>query len=72
MHGVALLAVLLQLMVIYFPAFNRIFHTQPLPLFDLVMCLLISSLVLVAVEIEKWLVRRRLIYQENKPNNLET
>ena len=56
---------LLQLMVIYLPAFNGIFHTQPLPLFDLIVCLLLSSLVLVAVEIEKWLVRRRLIYQES-------
>jgi len=64
MLGAVLLTVLLQLMVIYLPAFNSIFHTQPLPLFDLMVCLLLSSLVLVAVEIQKWLARRRLIYQE--------
>jgi len=54
---------LLQMAVIYLPAFNAIFHTQPLPLYDLVICLLLSSVVLFAVELEKWLVRRRLIYQ---------
>lgn len=39
--------------------------TQALPLFDLVVCLLLSSLVLVAVEIEKWLVRRGLVYRDS-------
>nr|MDA3868785.1 cation transporting ATPase C-terminal domain-containing protein [Gammaproteobacteria bacterium] len=65
MLGAVLLTLLLQLAVIYAPALNDIFHTQPLPLFDLVVCLLLSSLVLVAVEIEKWLVRRGLIYAGN-------
>ena len=37
-------------------------HTQPLPMFDLAVCLLLSSLVLFAVEIEKWLIRRGIIY----------
>jgi Ca2+-transporting ATPase len=54
---------LLQLQVIYIPVLNGIFHTMPLPLFDLAVCLALSSLVLVAVEIEKWLVRRGLLYQ---------
>ena len=63
MLGAVLLTVLLQLLVIYVPALNEVFHTQPLPLFDLLICLLLSSLVLVAVELEKWLVRRGVIYQ---------
>ncbi|PKM45605.1 MAG: ATPase [Gammaproteobacteria bacterium HGW-Gammaproteobacteria-1] len=63
MLGAVLLTVALQLMVIYLPALNPIFHTQPLPLYDLGVCLALSSLTLVAVEIEKWLVRRGLIYQ---------
>jgi Ca2+-transporting ATPase len=50
------------MIVIYTPALNTVFHTQPLPLFALVLCLLLSSLVLFAVEIEKWLVRRGYIY----------
>ena len=56
------LTLLLQMAVIYLPALNSIFHTQPLPLFDLAVCLLLSSLVLFVVEIEKWLVRRGFIY----------
>jgi Ca2+-transporting ATPase len=63
--GAVLLTVLLQLMVIYLPALNPIFRTQPLPLFDLGVCLALSSLTLVAVEIEKWLVRRGLIYSDD-------
>jgi Ca2+-transporting ATPase len=62
MLGAVLLALLLQLAVIYVPALNPIFHTQPLPLADLAICLALSSLVLFAVEIEKWLVRKGYIY----------
>jgi Ca2+-transporting ATPase len=64
MLGAILLTLLLQLAVIYVPALNGIFYTQPLPLFDLVVCLALSSLVLFAVEIEKWLIRRGVIYRE--------
>lgn len=64
MLGAVVLTILLQLAVIYVPALNSIFHTQPLPLFDLLVCLGLSSLVLFAVELEKWLMRRRLIYVE--------
>ncbi|MCG6938780.1 MAG: calcium-translocating P-type ATPase, PMCA-type [Gammaproteobacteria bacterium] len=62
MLGAVLLTLLLQIAVIYLPVFNEIFHTQPLPLFDLAVCLVVSSLVLLAVEFEKWLVRKGLIY----------
>jgi Ca2+-transporting ATPase len=62
MLGAVVLTVLLQLAVIYVPALNPIFKTQPLPLFDLAVCFALSSLVLVAVEIEKSLVRRGLLY----------
>lgn len=55
----------LQLMVIYVPALNSIFHTEPLPVFDLFACLGISSLVLVAVEVEKWLIRKGLLYSNS-------
>ncbi len=62
MLGAVTLTLLLQLAVIYLPVFNGIFHTQPLPMFDLAVCVAVSSLVLFAVEIEKWLVRRGVIY----------
>ena len=64
MLGAVLLTVGLQLAVIYVPALNPIFKTQPLPLFDLAVCFALSSLVLVAVELEKALVRRGLLYGE--------
>ena len=57
MIGAVLLAAALQLMIIYFPPLNAIFHTQPLPAFDLAVCVGLSALSLVAVEIEKWLIR---------------
>ena len=68
MLGAVVLTLSLQLGVIYVPALNGIFYTQPLPLFDLAVCLALSSLVLFAIEIEKWLIRRGLIYRGQKPN----
>jgi Ca2+-transporting ATPase len=59
-----LLALALQLAVIYHPALQPIFKTQSLPLIDLALCLTLSSLVLVAVEIEKALIRRGRLYGE--------
>ena len=64
MLGAVLLTAGLQLAVIYVPALNPIFKTQPLPLFDLAVCFALSSLVLVVVEAEKALVRRGLLYGE--------
>jgi len=63
MLGAVFLAFLLQMMVIYLPALNTIFHTQPLPMFDLVVCLALSSSVLFAVEISKWLACHGFIYK---------
>ena len=63
MLGAIALTVVLQLAVIYVPVFNGIFHTQPLPVYDLVLCLLLSSSVLFVVEIEKWLIRNGFIYK---------
>jgi Ca2+-transporting ATPase len=65
MLGAVLLTLLLQMAVIYMPALNSIFYTEPLPVFDLAVCLALSSLVLFAIEIEKWLVRRGVIYRDN-------
>ena len=66
MLGAVLLTVGLQLAVIYTPALQPIFHTQSLPLPDLLIVLALSSLVLFAVEMEKWLVRRGAIYRGNE------
>ncbi len=64
MLGAVSLTVILQLMIIYVPAFNPIFRTEPLPLFDLGVCFALSSLVLFAVEFEKWMIRKGWLYQE--------
>jgi Ca2+-transporting ATPase len=65
MLGAVLLTVALQLMVIYVPAFNGVFQTEPLPLPELLLCFAIAALVLPAVELEKWLVRRGLLYRSS-------
>jgi Ca2+-transporting ATPase len=54
----------LQLMTIYVPAMARLFRTAPLTAGELAACLGISSVVFVAVELEKYLVRRRGLYAE--------
>ncbi len=47
------LNIILQLLVVYIPFFNPIFHTEPLTLTELLLTLLLSSVVLIAVEIQK-------------------
>jgi Ca2+-transporting ATPase len=44
---------LLQLAIIYLPFFNKIFKTMPLSIGELIFCLLASSVVFIAVELEK-------------------
>jgi P-type Ca2+ transporter type 2C len=53
------LTVLLQLAVIYVPYLNKFFHTQPLTITELLLAIGISAVVFVAVEIEKWVKRRK-------------
>jgi Ca2+-transporting ATPase len=61
--GAVLLTLGLQLATIYVPALNPIFHTDPLTAAELGICMLLSSVVFFAVEIEKALVRRGLLYR---------
>ncbi|GMU50162.1 MAG: carbonate dehydratase [Candidatus Desulfobacillus denitrificans] len=53
----------LQLATIYVPALNPIFKTEPLDGDELAICLVLSTVVFFAVEAEKWLVRRGLLYR---------
>jgi Ca2+-transporting ATPase len=57
--GAVLLTFALQLAVIYLPFVQNIFRTVPLSLPQLALCLGVSSISLWAVEIQKWLARRR-------------
>lgn len=58
--GAVLLTFILQLATIYIPFLNKIFKTQPLNLFELGFCILLSSIIFIAVEIEK-LVKRLIL-----------
>lgn len=53
--GAIFLTFLLQLAVIYLPAANEIFHTQPLTWDELLTCIGLSAVVFHAVEAEKWI-----------------
>jgi Ca2+-transporting ATPase len=57
-----LLTIGLQMVVLYVPWFNDIFKTQPLSAGELALCLVLSCVVFVAVEIEKVLIRRGWLY----------
>lgn len=54
-----LLTLVLQLAVVYIPFLQKIFATQPLSFQDLIICLLLSSIVFWAAELEKCLLNKR-------------
>ncbi len=57
-----LLTLTAQLAIIYVPALQPVFKTASLPLPDLLGCIALGAVTLVAVEAEKWLVRHRGLY----------
>ncbi len=59
-----LLTFTLQMAVLYLPFCNDVFKTQPLSLGELAFCLAMSSVVFIAVELEKLLIRRGRLYGE--------
>jgi Ca2+-transporting ATPase len=64
--GAVALTFLLQLGTIYIPILNPIFNTAPLTAGELLSCLLLSTVVFLAVEVEKWMRRRGWIYGDNR------
>jgi len=62
--GAVLLTVALQFAIIYAPWLNPIFNTAPLSAGELVFCLLMSTVVFAAAEIEKLLIRRGWLYAD--------
>ncbi len=64
--GTVLLTVVLQLATLYLPAFNAVFRTVPLTLEELSVCLALSAVPFIAVEIEKLLIRRGLLYRPRR------
>lgn len=55
------LTVVTQLAAVYLPFFNNLFNTTPLTLEQLLICLLLTPLVFVVVEVEKLLIRRGVL-----------
>jgi Ca2+-transporting ATPase len=66
--GAVLTTFALQMAVIYIPAMNVVFRTVPLDFSDIVLCLALSSVVFVAVELHKALLRARV----PQPNRTST
>jgi len=58
---VLVLTFVLQMVVIYLPAANKIFKTQPLSFKELSLCLVAAALIFHAVEAEKWLKKRSIM-----------
>ena len=58
--GAVLLTFALQMATIYVPVLNPIFRTAPLTSGELAVTLMLSSIVFIAVEIEKWWLRRNI------------
>jgi Ca2+-transporting ATPase len=56
--GAVVVTLVLQLVILYVPGLNAVFGTQPLTAFELLVALGLSSIVFVAVEIEKWVKRK--------------
>jgi Ca2+-transporting ATPase len=57
--GAVLLTFAMQMATIYIPVLNPVFKTVPLSARELAVALLLSSVVFIAVEIEKWWLRKR-------------
>ncbi|MFH1653951.1 MAG: cation-translocating P-type ATPase [Pseudomonadota bacterium] len=56
--GAVILTYVLQMAIIYMPFFQPIFRTQALSFGELIFCLIVSTIVFWAVEVEKWIKRR--------------
>ena len=64
--GAVALTFALQMATVYVPLLQPIFKTEALSAGELALCIALSSVVFVAVEVEKWLVRRGLLYREDQ------
>lgn len=51
--GAVVLTFILQMCILYIPFLNRIFQTEPLRLGEFILCVLVSCVVFIAVELEK-------------------
>jgi len=59
MLGLAVVVFALQLLVIYLPALDEFFGVTPLSLPNLLLALGLGTITFLAIEVEKWFIRRR-------------
>ncbi len=64
--GVVMFTVGLQLATLYVPALNPVFKTEPLTGVELAFCFALSTVGFVAVEVEKLLMRRGVLYRDDR------
>ncbi len=55
--GAVFLTFVLQMLTVYWPFLNKVFKTQPLSLEELLVAICLSSIVFIAVEVEKFFKR---------------
>ena len=67
-----LFSLALQFAVVYVDPLQSIFKTTGLTATELLVCLTLPWVVLVVVEVEKWLARRGLIYRDRPPKQHPT
>jgi Ca2+-transporting ATPase len=58
--GAVAITFVLQLVAIYAPLFQEFLETEALPLADLAIAVALSTIIFWAVEVEKWLTRRKI------------
>jgi Ca2+-transporting ATPase len=63
--GTVVFTIILQLATIYVPFLNSIFKTKPRSLVELLVCFLVGPILFLLVEIEKYLVRKEIIYKKS-------
>jgi P-type Ca2+ transporter type 2C len=67
--GAVALTFVLQLFAIYSPFFQGFLETEALPVADLAIAIALSTMIFWAVEMEKWLVRRKGYRQGVNPED---
>ena len=67
MIGAIILTFVLQLALLYIPFLQKIFDTKPLNAQDLFIALIASGIVFIAVEVDKWIRRKRTTKQTTSP-----
>ena len=60
--GAVILTFILQVLAIYVPFFQGFLETEALPIADFAIAVALSTVIFWAVEVEKWLVRRKSSY----------